>query len=62
MIVEEQELAYYKKAFGKDDPDHIVWVSIPGKDRGIGFARTMTKILQETLREKIMEEEKCLFN
>jgi hypothetical protein len=51
-FVEEQELADYVASYDRES-ERLVFVSIPGRDRGIRFARSIIKHFQDHLRENI---------
>jgi len=58
LLVEEQERELYQKMIqrfklDKNESQTLILVSIPGKNRGIGFARTMVMLLQRTIEAKI---------
>ncbi|KAL9641570.1 hypothetical protein ABK040_013490 [Willaertia magna] len=65
LVVEEQELVDYVQQINiantKFD-ERIVFISIPGENRGMGFARSCIKLIQEKMREICLEKKGFLFN
>lgn len=59
VVNEAHEVEEYQRTFGPGSPlgltNELFFVSIPDKDRGVGFARSMIVIVQHVLRRALSE-------
>jgi len=62
LFVEEQELDSYMKGFENFRSDHLILVVIPGRNRGVGFARQMILLLQQFFAHHLKKNKSLSFD
>jgi hypothetical protein len=51
------QLELYQKTFGEYNKENLIFVSIPGSNRGISFAREMIMMLQQLFAWLLRKDE-----